>query len=81
MTATKGADMIRTDHYGRLKPITEETWERVGKGRYAHVTGIEVVKRANSNAWEIVGGAEDGYCYTTLSIAQHSAFRHFKAAV
>ena len=72
--------MIRTDRYGRLSPVTTGTWERVGRKHYRHVTGIEVVYRSNAWTWEIVGGPEDGHRYSTLTIAQASALRHFKRA-
>ena len=68
---------MNTDRYGRLKPTTEGTWERVGRKHYAHISGIEVLQRPNAYDWEIVGGPEDGHRYSTLSVAQYSALRHF----
>lgn len=57
----------------RMKPITEGTWNRIARKQYRHISGIEVLYRHNSWVWEVVGGKNDGLCWTTLSHAQHFA--------
>lgn len=71
---------MQTDRYGRLKPVTQGVWERIGHKHYQHVAGFEVVYRCNSWNWEVVGGSQDGHRYQTLSVAQHAATLHLSAA-
>jgi hypothetical protein len=57
----------------RQTPITSGTWNRIAKKHYRHIDGTEVIYRHNSWVWEVIGGPNDGLCWTTLSAAQHFA--------
>lgn len=62
----------------RSKPATEGTWNRIARKHYRHMSGIEVRYDHNAWNWEIIGGPEDGYRYSTLTVAQLSATQHLK---
>jgi hypothetical protein len=50
-------------------------WSKIASKHYRHESGIEVIYRHNAWTWEVVGGRDDGHCYTTLRVAQYSATR------
>lgn len=53
--------------------INNGQWARVAPKTHRHESGIIVRYDHKAWAWEIVGGADDGRRYTTLSAAQHFA--------
>lgn len=59
----------------KAQPITQGTWNKIASKTYRHESGIVVRYSHNRWAWEIIGGAEDGNLYGTLSIAQYTATR------
>ena len=71
--------MIRTARRADLDLIASGSWVKAGRKTYRHASGIVVRYDHNRFTWEIVGGAEDGYHYTTLTVAAHSATRHLAA--
>ena len=71
--------MIRTARRADLDLIATGAWAKVASKTYRHISGIVVRYDCNRWAWEIVGGAEDGHMYGTLTVAAHSATRHLAA--
>lgn len=59
----------------RVIPTTSGTWERIARKHYRHIGGHEVRYDCNRWAWEVIGGANDGYLYGTLNVAQHAAIK------
>lgn len=57
----------------RMKHQHNGLWQSVGRKRYQHVSGVEIVYRHNFWLWEIVGGKYDGHRYERLWAAQHAA--------
>lgn len=57
----------------RMKPTTQGTWNRIASKHYRHESGVEVRYNHKAWNWEVVGGANDSLCWTTLSHAQHFA--------
>jgi hypothetical protein len=68
-TTTPEAKMTRST------PTTTGTWNRIASKTYRHLSGIEVAYDHNAWNWQIVGGANDGSRYQTLTVAQHYATR------
>ena len=57
----------------RAKPTISGTWAKIARKHYRHIDGKEVRYDCNAWAWEVIGGANDGYMYKTLNVAQHAA--------
>lgn len=53
---------------------TMEGWVKVGPRRYRHTaTKVEVRGDLLRGLWQIIGGANDSYCYTRLWVAMADA--------
>ena len=61
----------RTGRRADLELIATGAWTKTANKTYRHVSGTVVRYRHNQWVGEIVGGAEDGNCYTTLSVAAY----------
>ena len=48
-------------------------WEKVGKSYYRHETKVEVLK--TSQGWNVIGGSNCGYVYSTMWVAMYEAAR------
>jgi hypothetical protein len=46
-------------------------WEKVGKSHYRHETKVEVLK--TSQGWNVIGGSNCGYVYSTMWVAMYEA--------
>ena len=61
----------RTD----LDMLASGQWNRIARKDYRHASGVRIVYRSNDYVWEIIGGARDGDCYTTLHITRYEVER------
>jgi hypothetical protein len=58
-----------------LELVAGGAWAKTGKKTYRHVSGHVVRYDHMAWAWEIVGGAKDGYKYRTLTYAAYEVER------
>lgn len=73
--------MTPNARYGRradLELVATGEWTKTARKTYRHQSGIVVRYLDNDWSWEILGGAQDGNCYGTLTVAAHFAIEHLK---
>ena len=46
-------------------------WTKIAKSHYRHETKVEVLK--NNQGWNVIGGANCGYVYSTMWVAMYEA--------
>lgn len=63
----------RTNRRADLELIASGAWAKTGRKTYQHESGIVVRYDCNAWLWEIIGGAEDGRFYQTLTVAAYFA--------
>jgi len=50
---------------------TKQGWIKIAKAHYRHTTNVEV--RKQNQLWEVIGGENCGYVYTTMWAAMYAA--------
>ena len=65
----------RTGRRADLELVATGAWAKTAKKTYRHASGIVIRYNHTAWAWEVIGGAEDGYMYQTMTVAAYSVER------